>query len=289
MIANEDVTHFGVYGEADGSLNTNYAVYGYAPQSLTSPANYAGYFNGDVYVNGAFGFASDLALKQNIDTISNALATINLLKPKTFDYKLTQYPSMSLPQGLQYGLIAQDVQTVIPALVTNNINPAKFDSLGNVITPAVNFKGLEYTQLIPILIRAVQQLTEQNKKQDSLIQVLTQNVASCCSNSDVRTTGIIGNQVNIELSDKNVIVLNQNVPNPFAESTIITYNIPVDFKVAQIIFNTMDGRIIKAVDVNQKGKGQINVYANDLTNGLYSYYLIVDGKVIDTKKLIKQN
>ena len=31
------------------------------------------------------------------------------------------------------------------------------------------------------------------------------------------------------------------------------------------------------------------MYANDLTNGLYSYYLIVDGKVIATKKLIKQN
>jgi hypothetical protein len=40
--------------------------------------------------------------------------------------------------------------------------------------------------------------------------------------------------------------------------------------------------------ITAKGKGQLNVYANDLTNGIYSYTLIVDGKVFDTKKMIKQ-
>ncbi|MBS1647671.1 MAG: hypothetical protein JST67_10055 [Bacteroidetes bacterium] len=49
----------------------------------------------------------------------------------------------------------------------------------------------------------------------------------------------------------------------------------------------MNGRQIKTVDVT-KGKGQLNVYANDLTSGAYSYTLIVDGKIIDTKKMIKQ-
>ncbi len=37
----------------------------------------------------------------------------------------------------------------------------------------------------------------------------------------------------------------------------------------------------------QKGKGSLNVFANDLTNGVYTYTLVVDGKVIDTKKMIK--
>jgi hypothetical protein len=43
----------------------------------------------------------------------------------------------------------------------------------------------------------------------------------------------------IKKVDNSGNVLNQNVPNPFAENTVITYNIPIDFKVAQIIFNAI--------------------------------------------------
>ncbi len=58
----------------------------------------------------------------------------------------------------------------------------------------------------------------------------------------------------------------------------INYNIPSDFAKGQIIFTTVDGKIIKAIDINAKGSGSLNVFANDLTNGLYSYSLIVDVK-----------
>jgi hypothetical protein len=44
-----NVTSYGVYGEALGSYGTNYGVYGYAAYGTT---NYAGYFDGDVRVDG---------------------------------------------------------------------------------------------------------------------------------------------------------------------------------------------------------------------------------------------
>ena len=37
-----------------------------------------------------------------------------------------------------------------------------------------------------------------------------------------------------------------------------------------------------------KGAGQLNVYANDLTNGTYSYTLVIDGQIFATQKMIKQ-
>lgn len=298
---NGNESKYGIYAVVDAanSGKISAAVYAKAPSPNPNFANpwgeYAGYFDGDVYVNGQFAFASDQALKQNVDTISNALTIIKLLKPKTFEYKLAQYPHMNLPSGQQYGLIAQDVQTVIPSIVTENVHPAKYDAQGNIINPSVNFKGLEYTQLIPVLIRAVQQLSDQNKKQDSLIQVLTQNISSCCSNTAARQTGVQGNdpknlnQLNIELTDKDFIVLNQNQPNPFAEQTTITYNVPEKYGFAQLVFKTVDGKIIKTVDITKKGRGMVNVFASDLSNGLYMYSLIVDGEVIDTKKMVKQN
>jgi hypothetical protein len=210
---------------------------------------------------------------------------------------------MGLPSGLQYGLIAQDVQTVLPAIVNSAVHPAM--NYNGQTYNSQSYLTLEYQQLIPILIKAVQELSQQNQQiiqqnqaQDSLIQVLTQNINACCENQQAKQTGINGNgknaqqqvlnQMNIDLSDKDVIVLNQNIPNPYAEHTTITYNVPVQFKYAQMIFKTIDGRIIKTTDL-EKGKGQLNVFASDLSNGLYMYTLIVDGKEFDTKKMVKQN
>ncbi|MFI5141478.1 MAG: T9SS type A sorting domain-containing protein [Bacteroidia bacterium] len=56
----------------------------------------------------------------------------------------------------------------------------------------------------------------------------------------------------------------------------------------QLLFYDVNGKQIQNVNITTKGKGQLNVYANDLTNGVYSYTLIVDGKIIDTKKMVKQ-
>lgn len=91
----------------------------------------------------------------------------------------------------------------------------------------------------------------------------------------------------VMLSDKNTIVLDQNVPNPFAENTVISYNIPRSFNKAQILFFSYDGKIIKTIDINEPGRNSLNVFANDLSKGMYSYKLVVDGETVDAKKMIK--
>ncbi|CAG0994712.1 hypothetical protein FLAV_02511 [Flavobacteriales bacterium] len=55
---------------------------------------------------------------------------------------------------------------------------------------------------------------------------------------------------------------------------------------AQLIFTDMQGRIIKTVDINQTGHGQLKVYAAHLIQGIYQYSIVVDRKVIDTKKML---
>ncbi len=95
-------------------------------------------------------------------------------------------------------------------------------------------------------------------------------------------------QMDVKLSDVQTIVLEQNVPNPFAEQTTINYNLPDNTVKAQMLFYNSQGKLIQSVELVQKGKGQLNVFASDLTNGVYTYTLVVDGKVIATKKMIKQ-
>jgi hypothetical protein len=94
--------------------------------------------------------------------------------------------------------------------------------------------------------------------------------------------------IEVELKNGVSIVLNQNVPNPFAESTVISFSIPETVKTAQIIFNDAAGSLIKTIDINERGNGKLNVYANDLSSGIYTYSLIADGKIVITKRMVKE-
>jgi len=93
--------------------------------------------------------------------------------------------------------------------------------------------------------------------------------------------------INVNLSDRNAIVLNQNVPNPFAESTVITFSIPASVQKAQIHFYDGQGKLINSVDVLERGNGQLNVFANDLSTGVYTYSLVADGQIVATKRMVK--
>jgi hypothetical protein len=89
----------------------------------------------------------------------------------------------------------------------------------------------------------------------------------------------------IELA--NNAVLYQNAPNPFGEGTTIKYFVP-DNANAQIVFYDDYGNQIKAYNIAENGMGQLNVEASNLSAGMYSYSLIISGKIIDTKKMIRQ-
>ena len=91
---------------------------------------------------------------------------------------------------------------------------------------------------------------------------------------------------NTEDSSHSRIVLNQNSPNPFTDRTVISYFIPQDIKQAQLLIYDGMGILIKKVDIKTKGSGSITLYGSNLRKGLYSYGIIADGKLIDTKKMI---
>lgn len=75
------------------------------------------------------------------------------------------------------------------------------------------------------------------------------------------------------------------VPNPNNGSTQIPYFLPDNIIDAQIIFTDMLGKLLQNESI-QSGYGLLNVNTQDLPSGIYSYSLIIDGKVIDSKKMI---
>src|SRR6266542_2549003 len=185
---------YGVYG-AGGS----YGVYGYsgsvgvrggggtygfvgAGNSVGvygSSIGWAGYFTGKVYSGGGY-TTSDQKLKQNIRDFTSAMDIINKLKPKQFEFRQDgNYKLMNLPQGSHFGLIAQDVEKVLPDLV----NDTKFETAmaqpqatetalpqtqesakTETQSEIIEFKALNYTELIPVLIKGMQELDQKNTK-----------------------------------------------------------------------------------------------------------------------------
>lgn len=214
---------------------------------------------------------SDSTLKTNIVALSgSALDKVKKLRAVSYEWIDKKDTAM---YGTQYGFTAQQVETIVPDLV-------KTDSAGK--------KVLSYNGIIAFLTKAMQEQQAHIDHQDSVISALAAQMDNCCNNGNHYGSSRTINTTDVELSDADAIVLNQNEPNPFAEQTTISYNIPKSVMQAQILFYDVNGRLIQTVDVSRKGKGQLNVFANDLSNGVYSYTLIADGKIIETKKMVKQ-
>lgn len=152
-------TNFGVFGEAS-EANRNFGIYGRvltdANGDSLNPGDFAGFFEGDVEVTGMF-TSSDRKLKTNIENVEDGLEKVMSLKPKLYEFIKTN--KKVLPQGQQYGFIAQELEEFFPELIKNVKKPV-FDKEGN-ITEYFEYKSVNYIPLIAVLTASVQELTKE--------------------------------------------------------------------------------------------------------------------------------
>ncbi len=250
--------------------------------STYNGSNCSAYFNGFIYTNAGVVTTSDAMFKDNVLPITNASSIINQLQPKSYTFKVNDFPSMAFDNDIHYGFIAQDVEAILPSVVKTMKSPATSDSAGNMITNNFDFKAINYEEFIPIIFSAMQ---EMQQKMDSLEQQLN----LCCN-----AQPLINNNENpvikstVALSNKETIVLNQNSPNPFRDRTEITYTLPESVKDAVIMFYDHSGKVIQKFEISHRGAGSLTVYGEDLTSGVYTYSLIIDGENHQTKRMVKQ-
>lgn len=162
--------NYGIYNFMfNSNSGTGKGIYSFTASSIGE----AGYFAGDVYVSGTLTQSSDLATKQDIKEVNNALALIGQLVPKSYNYK--RIPSLNLPKGEQYGFIAQDLERVLPTLVKNVevVNPEELKGEGEQLK---EIKSVNYIGLTPILVKAVQEQQDLIQQQQKLIEQLNQRL-----------------------------------------------------------------------------------------------------------------
>lgn len=123
--------------------------------------------NGDINYSGSLSNTSDRNLKENIMPMENALDMIMKLAPASYNFRTDKiFRGMNLSAGLHYGLIAQDVELLLPSLVRNNVYRYNIQDMETSAGPHeysdVNmdemvYKSLNYTELIPFLIKSIQE------------------------------------------------------------------------------------------------------------------------------------
>ena len=128
----------------------------------TSPLIY-GDFNGrTIQINGSLNIAdasaaSDISFKRDIKPLEGSLEKVTSLKGVSFAWRTDQYPEKGFRDGRQIGLIAQDVEKVLPELV-------KTDKDGK--------KSLSYDKLTAVLVEAVKAQEARLEKQAAEIAEL---------------------------------------------------------------------------------------------------------------------
>ncbi len=84
-------------------------------------------------------------------------------------------------------------------------------------------------------------------------------------------------------------MLYQNAPNPFGGGgTKINYFLPQNIMGAAMVFYDMFGNKLQETPLTQTGMGTVIINPARLSDGVYSYSLVINGTVVDTKKMVYQ-
>jgi hypothetical protein len=122
-----------------------------------TPGSWKLYVNGTACGTSAWGTCSDRRFKADIEGIESALDKVLSLRGVRFSWRIAEYGDKGFPEGKHYGVIAQEVDEVLPEVVE--------DGPGGEKTVA-------YSELIPVLIESIKELKAENEILKQRIEAL---------------------------------------------------------------------------------------------------------------------
>ena len=233
--------------------------------------------------------SSDDSHKQSISDMVNTLSQLEKLHGIKYLYRpikelkipegvstewltgksLTDVTRMNLAreihnQGrIRYGFLTSEVAEVFPELVEE-------DESGN--------QYVNYIEIVPVLVNAVNEIANHLG--------LTTRGAATGGNEDSTVQREHGNGRNSSPEIADSAVLYQNTPNPFTDNTEIEYYVPADVTSAEIYIFSLSGLLLQTYPLSDFGHGYVTVSGSSLEAGMYVYALVVDGRIVDSKRMI---
>lgn len=214
---------------------------------------------------------SDSTLKTNIVPIQNASEILNNINTYSYTMKDNE-------EDVEYGVLAQELEAILPALVDS----------------AQDVRGVNYIGLIPFLISGFQEQEEiLNNLQNEVEQIRAENEwlreqveSLSAAMNDGTNPNNLKSQHGAEGNTENRPALYQNNPNPFTQETRIHYFLPESSGNATLIIYNLQGQEMASYSLKQKGEQDCVIQGSELMAGMYVYTLIVDNKIVDTKRMI---
>ena len=177
---------YGIYTfVTDAGTGTSYGV----SADIDGASGYAGFFMGDVYVSGTLhNPPSDERLKEDIADVESAISRLQQLQPKSYRYKAS-LKKLGLKTGKKhYGFLAQDIESVMPELVSEVRYPEVPEGVtedevaaeenepghpgsrpSDAFRAGETYKSIDYIGMIAFLTQAI-------KEQQAQIEALRQEV-----------------------------------------------------------------------------------------------------------------
>ena len=157
-----------------------------------------------------------------------------------------------------YGLSADQLEEVFPDLVYEQEDGTK---------------SINYVEMVPILVQAINELKGEIEELRTGSDEGAKKAVQATSEGDSAEKLLL-------------LSLGQNKPNPFSNVTTIEVCIPEDVQKAFIYVYDLQGKKVEQMDITARGKQNIQLTSAYLTDGMYLYSLIADGKVVETRRMI---
>jgi hypothetical protein len=117
--------------------------------NIATAGGFTLFVNGPAYSTGGW-LSSDLRFKKNIEKIDSPIDKVMNIKGVSFEWKTSEYKDKRFPEGRHYGVIAQEVEQILPEIVKEGPDGEK---------------AVSYTEIVPVLAEAIK---EQQKQIESL-------------------------------------------------------------------------------------------------------------------------
>ncbi len=246
--------------------------------------------NGGIAYNGTLCNTSDKRLKKDAKDFNYGLDEVLALSPIYYKYN---GKAGTESEETHVGIYAQDLRKVAPELVgefkyeETEIEVIEDGQEVEVKTSieksAETYLNIQESSIKYMLINAIKEQQVQLEEKEAAIQDLKTEV------SELKT--LVQNALNLSSASQTIEFgtqgeLFQNQPNPFSETTRIKYTLSSKAQNASMQITGINGKLLKTIQLDKATNGEVIIKAQELNAGTYFYSLIVDGQILNTKKMI---
>jgi trimeric autotransporter adhesin len=229
---------------------------------------------------------SDGRFKRNIKEDVSGLEFIKKLRPVSYEIDKkavnaflgnSEMPEndseAKKPTERTAGFIAQEVEALVKktGFVFHGVEVPKSER---------DHYGIRYEAFVVPLVKAVQELAAKVGEQEEKSEAQQIEIATLKEKLSAYEGSTLENNSSAKVG------LLQNNPNPFSVDTEIRMTLPETSVNASLIIYNMEGKQLKSIAVAERGNASVKISGSDLYAGIYLYALVVDGKIVDTKRLV---